>query len=143
MPQFDFTTYSSQIFWFSICFIMLYFSISRIILPRIHAILKDRQSTINNDLSLANSLENQIAEIHLKIQDLRKKSTGEYQLRIELAAKESAKKREELLEELKEKIEKITEKSKADLKKFIAETKPKSEIAISNLVQTIEKKIFN
>lgn len=142
MPQFDFTTYSSQIFWFSICFALLYYFVGRIILPRIRNILKEREVTINTDLDSAKSLELQMAEIEAKTSELRNKATFEYQLKIDSATKASSAKREKLVEELKEKIEKITTKSQEDLKKFIIDSKPKSESAVQDLVRVIKEKIF-
>ena len=78
MPQFDFSTYSSQIFWFSICFAILYFFASKIILPRIRDILGDRKVVIDTDISYAKNLEDQIADLQLKSDTLRKSANQEY-----------------------------------------------------------------
>ena len=143
MPQFDFTTYSSQIFWFAICFLTLYFFAHSIILPRIRKIINERETTINNDVELSNSLEEKLGEVEIKTEALRRKATQEYQAQIDEAAKVNTAKREKLLEELKAKIEKITDKSHEDLKKFVTESKAKSQAAFDGLVKSIKEKVFN
>ena len=142
MPQFDFSTYSSQIFWFSICFAILYYFTSKIILPRIKNILGDRRNVIDTDISFAKRLEDKIADLQLKADSLRKSANQEYQSKIDEAVKVSAKRREEMIAQLKEKIDQNTEKSKKEIAAFIANTKNKSDAAIKDLTQIIKQKIF-
>jgi F-type H+-transporting ATPase subunit b len=143
MPQFEISTYSSQIFWFGLCFAVLYLTLSNVILPRIRDILKERKATIDGDTLAAEKLENEIDEIHTKTNALRQEATLKYQAKLEEATKAASLKREKLNEELKEKIEAISEKSKEDLKKFIASTKDQSQSAIEGLVKMIKTKLFN
>jgi F-type H+-transporting ATPase subunit b len=51
MPQLDFSTFPNQIFWFVVAFFLLYLMISRIVLPRIGAILDERSGIIGKDLA--------------------------------------------------------------------------------------------
>ena len=57
MPQLDFGTYPNQIFWFVVSFVILYFMLSRVALPRIASILEDRHDAIANDLDQAAELK--------------------------------------------------------------------------------------
>lgn len=57
MPQLDFTTYANQIFWLVLTLIAIYFVLSRIALPRIAAVLSERQGTIANDIAAAEDLK--------------------------------------------------------------------------------------
>lgn len=57
MPQFDFATFPSQIFWLIVCFAVLYFLLARSVLPRIGAALEARQRKIDDDLERATELE--------------------------------------------------------------------------------------
>lgn len=57
MPQLDITTFSNQIFWLVITLVVIYFILSRIALPRIAAVLAERQGTITNDLAAAEDLK--------------------------------------------------------------------------------------
>ena len=59
MPQLDFATFPNQIFWLVITLIVIHFVLSRIALPRIGAVLAERQGTITNDLAAAEDLKQQ------------------------------------------------------------------------------------
>lgn len=53
MPQLDFSTWGNQIFWLVITLVVIYMILSRVALPRIAAILAERQGTITNDIATA------------------------------------------------------------------------------------------
>lgn len=57
MPQLDFATFPNQIFWLLVTLVVLYILLSRVALPRIAAILAERQGTISNDLTMAEELK--------------------------------------------------------------------------------------
>lgn len=57
MPQLDATTFGNQIFWLVLTLLAIYFILTRIALPRIAAILAERQGTITNDLAAAEDLK--------------------------------------------------------------------------------------
>ncbi|MGY9035764.1 MAG: F0F1 ATP synthase subunit B' [Rhodobacterales bacterium] len=61
MPQLDFTTFPNQMFWLFVTIVAIYFVLSKIALPRIGAVLSDRQDTIEHDLARAEELK-QMAE---------------------------------------------------------------------------------
>jgi F-type H+-transporting ATPase subunit b len=50
-PPFDPATFGSQIFWLIVCFGALYFLMSRVAVPRLGAILYDRNDRIGRDLA--------------------------------------------------------------------------------------------
>lgn len=56
MPQLDFDTYPSQIFWLVITFTALYLLIAKSALPRIHEIMDKRRHRIERDLDRAEAL---------------------------------------------------------------------------------------
>ena len=143
MPQFDFATYSSQIFWFLICFIALYVTVSAIILPRIRGIIAARKNLIDNDNALTHQLDAQIEELHSKTMVLRQEASKKYQAQLEEVAREALKQRDKSMEDLKIKFEEMTKKSRGDLKSFLENSKSQSAQAVQNLVQTIKTKILN
>ncbi|GAA0284617.1 F0F1 ATP synthase subunit B' [Rhodovulum strictum] len=57
MPQLDFSTFPNQIFWLVVTLVVIYFVLSRIALPRIAAVLAERQGTISNDITAAEELK--------------------------------------------------------------------------------------
>lgn len=57
MPQLDFSTWGNQIFWLVLALIATYLILSRLALPRIGAVLAERQGTITNDIAAAEDLK--------------------------------------------------------------------------------------
>ena len=57
MPQLDFSTWGNQIFWLVITLVVIYFVLSKVALPRIAAVLAERQGTITNDIAAAEDLK--------------------------------------------------------------------------------------
>ncbi len=57
MPQFDPSTFSSQLFWLLICFVVLYWVVSKFAIPRIGDILEQRERVVQDDLDRAESLK--------------------------------------------------------------------------------------
>jgi F-type H+-transporting ATPase subunit b len=53
MPQLDPTHYSAQLFWLIVTFVVFYFVVARVVLPRIGGVLEDRQNRIDRDLAKA------------------------------------------------------------------------------------------
>jgi F-type H+-transporting ATPase subunit b len=62
MPQLCGDWFANQIFWLVIALVVIYFVLSRIALPRIAAILAERQGTITNALASAEDLKAQAAD---------------------------------------------------------------------------------
>ena len=56
-PQLDIETYASQIFWLIVTFIVLYFLVAKIAMPRIAEVLEGRQERIEDDLDKAETLK--------------------------------------------------------------------------------------
>lgn len=52
-PPFEISTFPSQIFWLAISFVILYVVLSRVILPKLGAIIEQRKGKITNDLDEA------------------------------------------------------------------------------------------
>lgn len=53
MPQLDISTYPNMIFWLLVALVALYFILTRFALPRIAAVLAERNDAIANDLEEA------------------------------------------------------------------------------------------
>lgn len=56
MPQFDPSSFASQIFWLIVSFGVLYYLMARVALPRIAEVLEERSERIANDLEKAQAL---------------------------------------------------------------------------------------
>ena len=62
MPQLDFSTFPNQIFWLVVALVGIYLVLSKVALPRIAAVLAERQGTITNDIAMAEELKQKAAE---------------------------------------------------------------------------------
>ena len=61
-PPFDSSTFASQLLWFAITFLLLYYLMAKVALPRIAGILEDRRDRIASDLDLAERLKRESEE---------------------------------------------------------------------------------
>jgi len=62
MPQLDPSTWGNQIFWLVLALVAIYMILSRVALPRIAAVLAERQGTIANDIAAAEDLKAKASE---------------------------------------------------------------------------------
>jgi F-type H+-transporting ATPase subunit b len=61
-PPFDSHTFPSQLLWLAITFILLYWLMKRVVIPRIGGILEDRRDRIASDLDMAERLKSESEE---------------------------------------------------------------------------------
>lgn len=87
MPQFDVSSFSSQLFWLAITFTALYFIVSRFIAPKAESILTARNRCMEEDISYAAeyktkaetlSIEQQekLAEVNARVEDMQQRATS-------------------------------------------------------------------
>ncbi len=104
MPQFDSSTFASQIFWLTVTFVALYFVLARSVLPKIARVLEARQGRIDDDLERATHLEQEAKEALAAYQAALDAAKTEAQAVVREAAEqmdaEAAKRHEELGERL-------------------------------------------
>ena len=62
MPQLSTDCASNQIFWLVVTLVAIFFVLSRLALPRISAVISERQGTITNDLAAAGNLKSEAAQ---------------------------------------------------------------------------------
>lgn len=115
MPQLCGEWFGNQIFWLAIALVVLYFILSRIALPRIAAVLAERQGTITNDLAAA--------------EDLKARATE---------AEEAYKK---ALADAKAEAQKIIAATKASIKEDLAKANEEADAEIKARTDEGEKKI--
>jgi F-type H+-transporting ATPase subunit b len=79
-PPMDATTFPSQIFWLVIFFGLLYLLMSRLVLPKMAAVLENRHKAIEGDLARATALKNEtetaIQAYEKALADARAKAQG-------------------------------------------------------------------
>ncbi len=62
MPQLDIGTFPNQILWLVLTLVAIYFILTKVAIPRIAAVIAERQGTLTNDLATAEDLKRQAAE---------------------------------------------------------------------------------
>ena len=63
MPQFDLSRFPGQIFWLGLTFLVLYWVMSKVALPRIGEVLEARANRIGGDLDRAAALKSEADQI--------------------------------------------------------------------------------
>lgn len=104
MPQFDTSTFASQIFWLVVWFAIVFAFAWRVVLPRITNTLEDRQRKISDDLARASELADQADEVmaayEARLAEARSNAHEELHSAAVRAAAESEKRNAELAEKL-------------------------------------------
>ena len=147
MPQLDFATFPSQLFWLAVNFALLYWLMAKVALPGIAKILQSRVASMDADLSVAAKFkaeaENIMAQYDKSIQDA--KARARYL--IQQASGEIQFQQEKQLSALDEKLEaRLAEAQKrlsASKAKVLAEIKPLSAELAQTMVQKLLDEVLN
>ncbi|MCP5369112.1 MAG: hypothetical protein H6909_00225 [Rickettsiaceae bacterium] len=70
MPQFDVSSFSSQLFWLITVVSLLYIIVSKFVVPKIEILMSRRSSIIEDNISLAQKYNDQIKAIELYKADM-------------------------------------------------------------------------
>ncbi|NQY82297.1 MAG: hypothetical protein HRT36_04575 [Alphaproteobacteria bacterium] len=79
LPQLNPVSFSSQIFWLLVSFVILYVIISRVVLPRISQILQRRMRNIDADYSTARKYRREVEMLITEMEELLNRSRQESQ----------------------------------------------------------------
>lgn len=79
MPQLNFDTFPNQIFWLVLSLIVVYFIVSKVILPRIGGVLEERHSVISDYISQAGDFKKQAEEAEADYEAALKEARAEAQ----------------------------------------------------------------
>ena len=133
MPQLCTDWAGNQIFWLVITLIAIFFVLSRLALPRISAVISERQGTITNDLAAAENLKSEAVQ-----------AEEAYKKALEDARLEASKIIEAAKVEIKQELDVAIQKADADISvKVVASEDAISEIrkdALAN-VKSLAKDI--
>jgi F-type H+-transporting ATPase subunit b len=109
MPQFDPSTFPSQIFWLAVTFVAMYFIMARNVLPRIAEVLEERSERLTSDLEKAETLRNEAETVIAAYEEALSKARAEAAAVVAQANQEiaeaSAKRQAEFAAELSRRTE--------------------------------------
>jgi F-type H+-transporting ATPase subunit b len=104
MPQLDFATYASQLFWLAVTFILLLLLMSKLGLPRVRSVIEARRRRIDDDLARASDIKDQaeaaMAAYQRALADARAQAQTTIRERTEQFAAEAAERQRQLAEAL-------------------------------------------
>ncbi|MGF1608104.1 MAG: F0F1 ATP synthase subunit B' [Kiloniellales bacterium] len=104
MPQFDPSSFPSQLFWLVLTFTALYLVLWRAVLPRISSVLEQRQEKIEDDLTRAEKLKAEAEEVlaayNKALEDARAKAQADLKATAAAMAEAAAKRNEAFAAEL-------------------------------------------
>ena len=143
MPQLEITTYPSQIFWLVVSLLTLYLIMSRIIIPRISSVIKNRESQIKNNIHISEQMYKDTEIINNEYEEIKKKIEEEARGIINFLKEKTNKKITKNNELLKKRLEQKLEKNEQEIinkkKKALKEI---NKISL-NLSEEILKKLSN
>jgi F-type H+-transporting ATPase subunit b len=117
LPQLDFTTYPSLIFWSILSLICLYIVMSFVITPKISNVINDREQHLQNDLIKAKALKKESDETLSKVNSQLEQTKTEAKSIIEKAVSDSQISSEKILKDLNFKLNEKIEKALKDMSK--------------------------
>ena len=117
LPQLDFTTYPSLIFWSILSLICLYLIMSFVITPKISNVINDREQHLQNDLIKAKALKKESDETLAKVNSQLEHTKTEAKSIIEKAVSDSQISSEKILKDLNFKLNGKIEKALKDMNK--------------------------
>lgn len=79
LPQLDVETFPSQLFWLALSVLVLYFLLSRLVLPRISEILTTREQTIAGELDRAQAFHDRAQKLREEAEQQRAQTRAEAQ----------------------------------------------------------------
>jgi F-type H+-transporting ATPase subunit b len=132
MPQFDPSTFLSQVFWLLVCFSILICAFVFVFVPRMNALLENRSNKVHHDLERAKMLNEQIEGL-LKARTERirfAEEKAEAIIRATLLEMEDKKNRQfekveddfsKAIQNMKDSVEKQREDFNASLKPLVAD----------------------
>lgn len=140
MPQLDFATYPSQLFWLVIAFSVLFILMWKVAIPRVGEVVEAREQKVRADLERAEQLRDEIAETEIEVEKALATARSEAQDIVRKAQDkvlaDHAKKQAKLDEELAERVSEAEARIDAARKEAMASVK---DVAQDVAAASIEK----
>lgn len=139
MPQLDVNAWPPQLFWLAVTFLVLYFIISKIVIPRTGGVIEGRKNQIDSDLASAQRFKTDtdkaVAEYEKALTEARDKAHGIGRTARDALTAEVDKERSKLDGELGEKI--------AQAEKAIQATRTRAMASVADVATEIAADIVS
>lgn len=117
MPQFEISTFFSQLFWFFICWGILFVYLWKFLVPRMTKKLSDREQKIKGILAEASNFDTQAESMLLKYEDELNNFKRVQKARLQQVSVFIQKSKEDLESDLKKDLHQAIEKLEVKLRK--------------------------
>jgi F-type H+-transporting ATPase subunit b len=138
-PPFNPSTFASQLVWLVITFALLYVMMSKVALPRIGALIEDRQKRIADDLANAEKLKAESEEAIVAYE----KALADARARAQTIANETRDRQAVALETQRKQLEQRLNAKLADAEKTIAVNKQAAMTNVRGIAVEAAKAIVN
>ncbi len=117
LPQLDFSTYPSQIFWLFIAFIILYFIYSKKTLPEISSTIENRHNQVDGDLETATKLKEEADGVQAAYEEILANARNEAAEAFKKSEEKIKAKNEKKLAAFRDKSQAMTQETEAEVMK--------------------------
>lgn len=125
LPQFDPSSYPSQIFWLAVTFVVLYVFFSKKTLPEISSVIENRQEHIQSDIDTAEKLRKEAEEVQQfyeeSLENARLEASKSYAEAEEAVKEKTAKKYESFRKKSAKQIGEMEERLETEKAKVMEE----------------------
>lgn len=143
MPQFDVSSFSSQLFWLALVFAFLYFLVSKFIAPKAEAILTARNRCLEDNINNASEYNQQakaldenrsmrLDEVNIRVEDMQQQAIGALESHFQ-----------EQRDELKSTLSKRKDKAISEINEYVDQFHTDEPESCISLAAFIIKKITN
>ena len=147
LPQLDFNTYPSLVFWSVVSLIIGYFLMKYLVTPNIKSILNNRETNIQNDLVKAKTSSQETEKIKENILNSQKELNSRSQLIVNQALSETKqaieKKETDINQKLNEKVVKAEQQIMETQKLVIKEVIDNAEELTAKVIQNLTDLKYN
>ena len=141
MPQLDTATYLPQLYWLAVCFVVLYWIITHMALPRIASVLQRRHDRIASELETAEDLRDQakaaLADYESRMEKAQSKAQAILAKAVEESTRRAAKRDAEISSRLSKELAETEKRVAAAKNKALGEI----DEAAGKLAKAVAEKI--
>lgn len=139
MPQLDPAFFGTQLFWLAVSFIVLYFLMSRLAMPQIAGVLKQREDKIQGDLETAQKLKEEsksvIAAYEKALADARGEAQAMARQTTDAANAEASRRQQEVASRIADEL--------AAAERRIAEARAQAMASVKTMAAEVAQQAFS
>lgn len=141
MPQLDYSTFPSQIFWLLITFTLLYFLIARSSISKLSNVYEERKNRVDADLKMATSAKQEAERVLKSYEKALADARQQAKELIQSAKKESSSQSDQKLQQVHQKMAQDLSQAEGRIQKIKEDAMKDVSIMAEDLTDKILKKL--